>query len=147
MKFERVAFDECRSMISKILNYQPVEKYDVTPNEIFCIVEEIGIVLDRKHISDWSDFESGKKNITIDQILENTKIKFDTEEPIVIISDECFRDQRAYKIPTDKLKEFAEQTYPNLHRMELIQPLDLIFIQPSTRSIVMIHHEGTVMEF
>ena len=147
MEFELISFNDSRSIINSILDYEPLENYELTPNEIFCVIEETGIILQGKQIPNWNDFEFGKIEITIDEIIEITKIKLETEDPIIIISDECFKDQKAYKIPTNKLKEFAERTYPKLYNMDLIQPFDLIFIQPSTKLISMIHHEGILMEY
>jgi len=147
MEFELITFNESRSIINTILDYEPLENYELTPNEIFCVIEEIGIILEGKQIPNWNNFESGKIEITIDEIIKETKIDLKTEDPIIIITDECFKDQKAFKIPTNRLKEFAEQTYPRLYNMDLIQPLDLIFIQPSSKSISMIHHEGILMEY
>jgi hypothetical protein len=147
MKFEQITFDECRSLINEILNYQPSQNYGLTPNEIFGVVEETGIVLEGERIPGWNDFEVGNKDFTIIELLEKSRIELQTEEPIIVISDECFETEKAYKIPTNKLKEFAEETYPELHNMDLVQPFDLIFIQPSTKTISMIHHEGIIMEY
>ena len=147
MEFESITFNESRTLINKILNYEPSNNYELTPNEIFCVVEETGIILEGKRILDWGEFELGKIEISIEEIIKNTKIEYQSEEPLIIISDECFEDQKAFKIPTNKIKEFAEKTYPMLYNMKLIQPFDLIFIQPSTKTISMIHHEGIIMEY
>lgn len=96
MEFELVSFDESRSLINEILEYSPSENYELTPNEIFCVVEETGIILEGKQIPNWDDFESGAKEITIDDILKNAEIELETEEPLIIISDECFKDRKAY---------------------------------------------------
>jgi len=147
MEFELISFDDSKSLIHEILDYRPSEEYNLTPNEIFCVVEETGIILEGERIPNWEDFETGKKDISAQEFLNRIKINLETEEPIIVISDDCFKEQKAYKVPSKKLIEFAESTYPSLHDRDLIQPLDLIFIQPSSKRISMIHHEGIIMEY
>lgn len=147
MEFELISFEDSKSLIHEILDYKPLEDYNLTPNEIFCIVEETGVKLEGEMIPDWEDFERGKKDFTTQELLKRTKINLETEESIIVISDDCFEEQKAFKIPSNKLIEFAESTYPSLYDMDLIQPQDLIFIQPSNKRISMIHHEGLIMEY
>lgn len=147
MDFELISFEDFKSLIHEILDYKPQEDYNLTPNEIFCVLEETGIILEGVRIPGWEDFETGVKGFSTQELLSRTKIDLETQEPVVIISDECFKKQKAYKVPSEKLIEFAESTYPSIHDMDFVQPLDLIIIQPSSKTISMIHHEGLIMDY
>ncbi|MEM7372392.1 MAG: hypothetical protein AAF587_27480 [Bacteroidota bacterium] len=147
MEFELISFEDTKSLIHEILDDIPPKDYNLTPNEIFFLLEEAGKIIESKRIPYWEDFETGNKDFSTEEILAQIKINLETEEAVIIISDECFKEQKAYKVSGEKLVEFAETMYPSLHDMDLIQPLDLIFIQPSDKTISMIHHEGLIIEY
>jgi len=110
-------------------------------------VEETGIILEKERIPNWEDFERGKKDFSTQELLKRTKINLETEESLIVISDDCFKEQKAFKVSSNKLIEFAESNYPSIYKMKLVQPLDLIFIQPSNKRISMIHNEGLITEY
>lgn len=147
MNFERITFEETKSIIQNILNHSSSSDFDLTPNGIFKLAQESNCFLQRKSIPNWSDFEVGISDFSVQQFIALTPINLETTDSVFIISDTCFKEQMSYKIQGKKLIEFAESTYPNLHQMDFVQPLDFIFIQPNENLISIIHHEGVILEY
>ncbi len=96
----------------------------------------------------WASFENG--NIEVDTE-EFFKILFKKISPkdnkVIIVTDECFKDKLAYYINTKDVMAFSNEIYPKLHGMSFFQPLDFIFLFPNQKLLIVLHHEGAVMQF
>jgi hypothetical protein len=147
MKYKRITFEEVRKVINNIIGYEPEYSYELTPNEIFCVIEETGIILESQQITGWTDFEYGKKNLSTIDLVAQTSIPWNSDGKTVIVTDECFKDQKAYIVRNCDLVDFADNVYPELHDIDFVQPFDLILINQNMKIISMIHHEGILMEY
>jgi hypothetical protein len=63
------------------------------------------------------------------------------------VTDECFKNKKAYAVKSNEIIEFAEKIYPELHSMDFIQPLDILLINEKNKRISMVHHEGELMKY
>lgn len=147
MEYERISFDKVREVINQIIGYEPVDSYELIPNEIFCVIEETGIILEGQQISGWKDIENGEKDLTTTELLAQTNIPLHSDIKTIIVTDECFKDKMAYVVRNSDLVDFADNVYPELHDMNFVQLFDLILINPDMKIISMIHHEGILMEY
>lgn len=146
MTFERITFEETKSIIQDILGSQSHADFDLTPDGIFFLTQEMNYVFERTVIPNWNSFETGTQDFSAKEFMALTQINLNTDEPVIVIFDECFREQKAFKTPGSDFIFFAEHTYPGHYKMDFVQALDFIFIQPSQNLISMIHHEGVILE-
>ena len=147
MTYEQSTFEEVRKAICGIIEYEPQESFELTPNEIFCVIEETGIILEGEPINGWAQFESGQQDLSTAELLEQTNIDLEDESVTFIVTDECFKDEKAYAVKSNEIIEFAENIYPELHGMNFIQPFDILLINAKNKRISMIHHEGQLMKY
>ena len=147
MDIEQITFHETKKLICEIIGYQPKEDFHLIPNDIFLIIQESGVTLRNIPIRGWHTFEYGDNELSLEVILSETKLNLTLTSPLIIITDDCFKEKKAYKISSKDLFEFSEDVYYELHGMDLLQPFDLIFIQPETNTICMIHHDGFLFEY
>ena len=147
MEYERISFDKVRKVINQIIGYEPEDSYELIPNEIFCVIEETGIILEGQQINGWTDLENGKKDLTTTELLAQTNIPLHSDSKTIVVTEECFKDKKAYVVLSSDLVDFADNVYPDLHEMDFVQPFDIILINPDRKIISMIHHEGILMEY
>lgn len=61
------------------------------------------------------------------------KIDLINNSTTVMVTGECFKDKKA--------------TYPKLHDMDFIQPMDILLINKENKQVTLIHHEGQIFEY
>ena len=71
------------------------------------------------------------------------------DEPVFALTDECFREQKGFRLQFGDLLEFAREDYPKLWqpRVHFFQPLDMIFLAEQSRLLVLLHHEGQKAQY
>lgn len=67
-------------------------------------------------------------------------------EEIYIITDECFREQRGFRVLFSNFMDFAQNDYPKLWRTPIyfFQALDMIIFAEQSKKLVLLSHEGWI---
>jgi hypothetical protein len=146
VQFERPSFDEITAVIRRTFPMPGSPAITFTPASFNTYFAAGGVRLDWQRIPDWESYERGQRNITDEQFMA---LLFSPKTPIVdesvfIITDECFREQRGFRVRFKELLAFAQKDYPQLWQSHahFFQPLDMIFLAEQSRLLVLLHHEG-----
>lgn len=146
-KYELITFEEVKQTIKSIIKSDSDKRFDLIPGNIIDLIQSKGIIIKKRKIKNWHQFETGLKvELTLDEILKDSKINKETNEALIIVTDECFQNKLAIKISSKTYKHFESEVYPEIYGMDLIQPLDLILLQEITNTIFILHHEGVMFE-
>ncbi|MES2775236.1 MAG: hypothetical protein V4722_13695 [Bacteroidota bacterium] len=145
--YSKIPFEEVKLEIEKIFRCPSgTEKWDLLPEYITQLAQNCGIKLKWRPILKW-DVSWGPGKISNQYSDEDflaiafAKVK-PSNNPIFIITDECFRDKMAFSVGYKDMLYFMDKVYPELFKMGFPQPSDFIFVQPDTGLLTMIYHEG-----
>jgi len=123
------------------------KKY-LDPISIIKCAESVGINIPMKPFDNWDSYEYGNLDISDEEFLIKL---FSSTEPkfgrTIIITDVCFKDNHGYIIEEGCLYNFVDEIYPEIHNEGFFQPLDIIFIFPEIKSLVILYHEGLIIEY
>lgn len=148
MTYSKTPFDQVKLEVEKIFLPSEFTNWSFLPEDIYSLAVSAGIQPQQKKIDAWGLFENGRIDFSDDMFFNSLfeKIKL-LENTVIIITDECFIDSSAYALAGKYLTEFASTTYPEIHQADFFQPSDMIFIFPDDQRLIILHHEGYVLEF
>ncbi|MBI1178326.1 hypothetical protein GC207_12895 [bacterium] len=110
-----------------------------------------GFQLRWQQIPDWESYEYGRRDISDDEFLSLlfSPKQPGSDEPLFIVTDECFRERKGFSVPFGDLAAFARDLYPQLWqpRVHFFQPLDMIFLAEESKLLVLLYHEGKRTQF
>ncbi|MBX2983965.1 MAG: hypothetical protein KF843_14905 [Flavobacteriales bacterium] len=148
MTIEKISFDKVKKEIEEIFPSATSGKWDLVPEDINKLAQSSGLKLQWNSTDWWTSFERGETEVSDDKFFNVLFKKIEpTDGKVIIVTDECFTDRLAYFIDFKDLKNFSKSIYPNIHKMDFIQPLDYIFVFPSDKLLTIMNHEGYVMQF
>ena len=64
--------------------------------------------------------------------------------PIIIVTDECFLQEKAFVVDLIEIENFIINDYPKMFGMDFFQPSDYLFIFPTQNQLIMLHHDGFI---
>ena len=148
MMYKKIPFDRVKAEVESIFSATTLDKWDLVPDDIHKLASNAGIKLQWNKIDWWHSFEYGHIDVSSDRffsvLFEQVK---PTDNKVIIVTDDCFNDKRAYELDFKDLAEFVVTIYPNIFQMNFFQPADCIFIFPIDKLLTILHHEGYVMQF
>lgn len=151
--FERPGFDEIVATIRRIFPVAGGPEFGLSPDSIHRYFDSGGIRLDWKRIPDWSSYEYGQRDISVEEFigLLFSPRKPAVDEQVLVVTDECFCEapHKGFSVRFGDLLVFARDVYPTIMRlpMDFFQPSDTIFCAERSKLLVMLHHEGHKMQF
>ena len=148
MMYEKIPFDRVKAEVESIFTTTTLDKWDLVPDSIYKLADNAGVKLQWNKIDWWTSFEYGHLEVSGNKFFS---VLFEQIKPsdnkVIIVTDECFKDKFAYYLDFIDIIEFIETTYPDIHQMDFFQPEDFIFIFPVDKLLTILHHEGFVMQF
>lgn len=148
MIHNKISFTTVKAEVERMFNTSSLNEWDLIPDSIIKLANNAGIQLQYTKIDWWESFEYGDKEVS-DEVFFN--VLFHSLKPsetnVIIVTDECFEDKSAYSLNYRDLPQFVTNTYPDIHQMDFFQPHDFLFIFPVDRLLIVLHHEGYVMQF
>jgi hypothetical protein len=151
VQFERPSFDEIKAAIQRTFPMPGSPSVTLTPASFDRYFESGGIQLQWHRIPDWESYEYGNRDIPDEEFVT---LLFSPKRPkineaILIVTDECFQEQKGFRVLFGDLPAFARHDYPQMWRpiVHLFQPLDLVFIAEESRLLVLLYHEGQRAQF
>jgi len=133
-------------MLRKIFPPSPYPSLTLNPDAIHRYAEQAGKTLEWEPCEWWEGFGLNKYSDAeiMDFILGPYKLE---SGDAIIVTDECWPDQEAYVVASERILEFIEEDYSEMHNMEFFQPSDTIFLFPSQSLLIVLHHEGCVARY
>lgn len=151
--FERVSFDEIVAAIRRIFPIPGGSEFGLSPDSISSYFDSGGIRLDWQPIPDWSSYEYGHRDISVEDFI---RLLFSPRRPaaderVFAVTDECIWESRhqGFSVRFGDLAVFARDVYPTImsRPMDFFQPSDTIFFAEQSKLLVMLHHEGHKTQF
>jgi len=142
----RVDFSEIKFEIKKILKLGDNEKVKLIPDTIIEICELNNIQLKISPIKEWYEFENGLKSFSIYEIINWTNLSIFDNDEILIVTDDCFKENKGLKINGNHIIKFLDKTYFDIFHITFKQPFDMIFINKTKNQICIIQHDGFLIE-
>ncbi len=145
-KYDKISFQKVKERIEQILNYSTKNEWDLLPDHIYELAESCGIKIKKTPVKNWEEFEYGNKEFDDVYFLKYLLPSELTKGQVIIVTDECFKSRNAYQVAIGNLAEFISVDYPEIHKMELFQPADLIIVSQEYDFISILHHGGFVFQ-
>jgi len=143
----RIPFVEVCNEVTNLLGSEPINVSDLTADGLYQLFERNRVKLEWEPVKNWEKFEQGLLDIPSLTFLEIIFKDLTPTGQILVLTDECFKDEMAFVVEADNLGKFINEAYPNTYNMDFFQPLDTVFICPKSNIISILHHEGLVANY
>jgi uncharacterized protein (DUF433 family) len=137
---ERISLEAIKNICRTVYQIESADFY-LTPSSI-ALALGIKTAESWKTIPNWEEFEYGKKDISEDELIKTLFVKEPKSEPLIIVTDETYKEGFGYLINYSDLLEFADVIYPEIHDASFVQPADIILFSPDDKLLTLLYHEG-----
>ena len=145
--YVKISFNTVKQELEKILGEPSLDIWEFLPDQIHQLAKSAGVELDWTPVKNWTGFEYGYLDISDEEFL---KTIFKNSKPlgrVMIVTDDCFEDKKAFQVEANMLVRFISDTYPDMYDLDFFQPNDYIFVCPDVQMVAVLHHVGFVMQY
>jgi hypothetical protein len=132
-RLETISWDEAWSAVRTLL---PDAEY-MTPGSLLVRAERRGMQKESLNFAFASDEEDAS---ALRKVLAQGR----SEEPVIVVTDCCFRDGWSPFVVRSSSSDAFAESYLALTGECVISGLDVVFIFPESRLLVLFHHEGQI---
>jgi hypothetical protein len=147
MKFEEIKIDQIEKIIEENIFYNSFgSKFHLVPSSLFQWADQSGFRIKIEEIDDWEEFEYDHIDFDEEQFkkLAFKRRIYSSNSSVIFISDDCLKQGACFKFELNEFDRFVDY-YESKFPGSFFQPLDYIIILCDYKEIVIIYHEGKLV--